>query len=38
MIYKIPHGYYDGGFFKQYAPAITISSYEWNNLVIEIYE
>lgn len=34
-IYKIPHGYYGGGWFEEYAPSVTASSYECNNLIIE---
>ena len=34
-IYKIPHGYYGGGWFEEYAPSVTTSSYEFNNLIIE---
>lgn len=34
-IYKIPHGYYGGGLFDKYAPSVTTSSYECNNLIIE---
>jgi len=36
IIYKIGHGYYPGGFFEEYAPALTISSWEYNNFIIEI--
>lgn len=39
IIYKTPHGYYEGGgVFERYSPAVTISSWEYNNFVIEYEE
>ena len=35
MIYKLPHGYYGGGVFKEYSPSVTVSSWEFNNLLVE---
>lgn len=35
LIYKLSHGYFKGEFFKDYSPALTISSWEYNNFVIE---
>lgn len=36
MLYKLPHGYYGGGgIFKDYSPSVTVSSWEFNNLLIE---
>lgn len=32
-IYKLPHGYYPGGFFSKYSPTITTSAFEHNNFV-----
>lgn len=36
-ILRLGHGYFGGG-IETICPAITISSWEWNNLLIEIYE
>lgn len=35
LIYKLPHGYFKGFFYMDYSPALTISSWEYNNFVIE---
>lgn len=37
-IIRYPHGWNSGGIFEnEYAPALTTSSWEANNLLVEIY-
>ena len=39
MIIRYPHGWNRGGLFENdYAPAVTTSAWEHNNLLMEIYE
>lgn len=37
-ILRLGHGYYDGGVAKEVAPPLTISSWQFNNYLVEIYE
>ena len=37
-IIRLGHGYYGGGVEADVCPAITTSSWEWNNLLAEVYE
>ena len=38
FIYKIPHGYFNGGVFNKYAPCVNSSAWKDNNLLIWIEE
>lgn len=39
MIIRYPHGWNRGGLFENdYAPAVTTSAWEHNNLLMEVYE
>ena len=36
---RYPHGWFPGGLWEnEYSPAVTISSWEHNNYVLEVYE
>ena len=37
-ILRMGHGYYDGGVEKDLCPVITISSWQFNNFLVEVYE
>lgn len=39
MLIRYPHGWFPGGIWEnEYAPTVTISSWEFNNYVLEIDE